>query len=198
MWGKGIFMACVLAIFFSVSGDVEARRGRGEPNYPAEVTFFRQMARSIGPLLGPSHEYMRPKKTDRYTRCKYAGSAGTVPCREYVSDHDGTEWKIVIDRENQYRVIRMFKKGRSGNMDPYATIWVDSGGGERVALESNEPQRYAGVTSSTFASGFPSGTPRGEAGENPIEKAAKELERALGTAVPGKALPPIKLPSFGR
>lgn len=193
MWKKSLIFACIFAAI-SASSDVLARPARGQPNYEGEVVFFKRMSTAIGPLLGPSHEFMRMKNRVKHP-CVYKSTTttGNVQCMEYTSDYDGSEWKIVIDRDRQFRVVRMFKKGARG-MEPYATIWVVGGTVQnRVQLHGDEPRRYAGVTNETFAPMTP-----GSTGNNPIENAAQELERALGAAVPGTPLPPPKLPSFGR
>lgn len=196
MWIKSIFVAFILAIF-GLSSEVDAGSRRG-PNYDVQIEFFKKMSTAIGPLLGPSHHFMNPKKRDRRNdTCSYKSDTGMVQCMEYVSDYDRTEWRLLIDKDaDGFRRIKMFKRSTRGTMEPYASIVVIGGDNpNRVVLHGDEPRKYAGVTNSTFIAGGPND--RGPSG-NLIEDASKELERALGTAIPGKALPPLKLPSFGR
>lgn len=71
---------------------------------------------------------------------------------------------------------------------------VDYGNGDVIVAHTDEARAYAATRNGSLDQNARAS----QRGTNPIEDAAKELERALGTAVPGKALPPLKLPSFGR
>ena len=192
------FMAIVAMLTFFSNFSAEARptRDREQVTQSTErgtENRLRLWSNRLPPLFGPSEGAMVSAPT-RARDCPLGKSGEKYRCHDFVSNRDQTRWVIAFGTEDGYQRIRVLKE-QGGRMLPYAMIKiVDRSMNDEVIIQSDEVARYAGIQRND----------RGHATNDrvtpdPLGKATEELGRALGTVIPGKGQPPLRLPPiFGR
>lgn len=194
-----IFISAVALLSMSMSGFSEAG---GRPTRSDEEIVqmrergtaikLRKWSNRLPSLFGPSEGSIVGTRFPE--KACYIGTSGEkYYCHEFVSNYDQTRWTIAFGTENGYQRIRVLKE-RNGRMQPYAMIKiVDRSMKDEVIIQSDEVARYAGSQSPPRGGQPARNDDRENRDENPLDKAAGELQRSLGTNVPPR-LPPI----FGR